>query len=478
MLSSISGIYFAGHRPSSGVTIDPKPMPTNLVVYYDIANTASYSGSSTTSLYSLTTITNTATIANAPQFDAARPKNIQVAGTSTVTLTSSTTAYISDDVASTVSFWFRYDSFPTTKQTLTKQYYDAASSNYVSTNLFPNGTISLEVITSDGNISQVMFYTTPLPRNVWHMVTFVYKTVFDFTARLFVNGTEVNSNQVLETWAVSPRTQTLTLPMAGVSGAVWSRYMQWNTELTANQITGMYLAQKDYFYPPTLSTFYDISNALSYSSASSPSVVDIGWAGANQGIFGNTTTQRYISTAPKAMGLGLNGRMITYSHEVRPSPTRYTTFSFWIKAGSLPQPGRNIFSMSTSGQYLQMSQYPANSPYGGASGVLGFFASATNYYSGNNALVAGVWRMITLVFIHNSTLPSKIYVNDTLSSTFTAATTVTWDKTQVNFEISMLDGGYTTSTNTVWSQFRIDRKEYTASDVSALFAANRGYFGV
>jgi len=473
MLSTISGSYFAGHYLTVPVVInnDPKPLPTNLVVYYDIANSSSFTGSS---IVSLTTTTNTATGGvSQNDVDYAVPKNL-MSGAS-FTLSGSSTAYISSNTTSTVSFWFYFESNPTSQLTLLSIYDSNVTTKKVVLYLTSSGTVTL--IASNETGENTMTTPSALAPNQWHMFTFIYGTAAGTAAALFVDGVNVTNFTVPATSTVG--TVQTTLLTFGLRGTLWSKYMMWNAPLTSAQILGMYNAQKDYFNPPTLAVFYDISNAASYSAASQTYIGDVSTYGSTLGI-SSFVTSNYIATAPKAMGLGTTSRAIGASQQIRPFGKNPITISFWIKVGSLPQPGRFLFYMRTSSYSytLSASSYPNGSPYAGASGVIGFAGTGITTgqgLSGNGALVAGVWRMITLVYAYTGT--ASVYVNGSLSSTFNVAGSA-WEKSSYTLELSMLEGGGYTATGTIWSQFRIERKGYSASDVATLFANTRGYFGV
>ena len=474
MLSTISGSYFSGHYLTVPVVInnDPKPMPANLVVYYDVANSSSFGASGT--FTSLTTVTNPATGPIAQNdVDYSVPKNI-MSGAS-FTLSSSNTAYISSNITSTVSFWFYFESNPLGQLILLTIYDSVVTTKKLV--LYLNGDGSVTLIASNETGENTMATPSGLTPNKWHMFTFIYGTAAGTAAALFVDGVNVTNFTVPATSTIGT-TQT-TLLTFGSRAAMWSSYMMWNAPLSSAQILGMYNAQKGYFSPPTLAVFYDISNAASYSAASQTYIGDVSTYGSILGI-NPFSTSNYIATAPKAMGLGVSSRAMGSSQQIRPFGKNPITMSFWIKAGTLPQPGRYLFYMRTSSYsyYLTASSYPNGSPYGGASGVIGFAGTGITSgqaLSGNGALVVGVWRMITLVYAYTGT--ASVYVNGSLSSTFNVAGSA-WEKSSYTLELSMMEGSGSTATGTVWSQFRIERKGYTAAEVATLFASTRGYFGV
>lgn len=480
MLSSISGRHFAGHLPRSIVPSGGTPALDNLIVYYNTADPASFSTSSTT-VTNLTNIPNngTRTLTN---FDTTRPASIT---NDIITLTSDT-AYISNDVQTTFSFWLKVTSFPVSSE-LVRIEYDA--SNYLKVEIRDNRYIWVTVLNPSG--SQVFISNQYIGYSEWTMVTVSYSTTANTIAYIALNDTVTSVYRVPTTDIIS-KTQTTKITANDSATTQISRYMLWNVALTNAQIKYMYDAQKRYFdlsvvgpdstipSPVNMLVYYDMANTASYSTSTPTTVTSLTYYENTASMVGAYT---YNDTAPKSM------KSISTDHSnkllLENSPTavvlkqRPTTIAFWIKTETAQTESVSDIiriSVPSNSAYLNIAR--GNSSFGRVLFINYRASDGSSTSSSNMSPVVmyenSIWQFVTVVIIPNvsaGTQVVKAYIDGNLITT--NPTGPLYDASVVPQNISI---GMSSTTNASWSKYMMWEGELTATQISELFAAQKRYY--
>ena len=158
------------------------------------------------------------------------------------------------------------------------------------------------------------------------------------------------------------------------------------------------------------------------------------------------------------------------------STTNYSTLSIWawVPSVSYAQYGHYLVQMATAGFpfdgiYIALFQ----------GGEMGFTTNGAGidkkFVTSTPVWTFSTWQMITFVYIASDTLPSKAYLNATEIGSFVhGSDTMNIDNYYLEIPMypQITNGGR-------WNNLNIyGNTEFSASDVSAKFAAERGYYGV
>lgn len=480
MLSSISGRHFAGHLPQSIIPTGGTPALDNLIVYYNTADPASFTESSTT-VTNLTSIPNNGTRTLA-DFNTVRPTSIT---NDVITLTSNT-AYISNDIQTTFSFWMRTESFFSNAE-LVKIQYDAA--NYLKVELRTSRYIWVTVMGPSG--AQEFISNVFINYSEWTMVTVSYSSLADSIAYVAINGT-VTSVYRVPTTNIIPKTQTTTITANEGASTKISRYMLWNVALTNAQVKYMYDAQKRYFdlsvvgpdstipSPVNMLVYYDMANTASYSTSTPTTVTSLTYYENTASMVGAYT---YNDVAPKSM------KSISTDHSnkllLENSPTavilkqRPTTIAFWIKTETAQtETVSDIIRIPVPSNSAYLNIARGNATFGRSLFVNYRASDGSSSSSSNMSPVImtedGIWQCVTIVMIPNmaaGTQVIKAYINGSLVATNPNGPM--YDASVVPQNISI---GMSNTTNASWSKYMMWEGELTATQISELFAAQKRYY--
>lgn len=480
MLSSISGIYFAGHMPVS-IPSGGVPAIANLIVYYNTADPASFSTSSTT-VTNLTLIPNNGT-RTVVDFNTVRPTSI----TNDVITLFSNTAYVSDDVQTTISFWMKADSFSTQIELVNISY---SATSYLKVRLRTDGKIA--VLVDNPGSFRTFITAAPITLSEWTMVTVSYRTDRDVNAYIAINDT-ISVNYTVTAWNVIPKNQTTRITANSSAGTSISRYMLWNTKLTAEQISDMYAVQRRYFdltipgpdntipSPVNMLVYYDMANTSSYSTATPTTVTSLTYYENTASMVGTYTFNNVDPKSMKSLSTDYSNKLyLQNSTTATISNRRPTTIAFWLKtSGTQTESTSDLVNIYINGTGDFFKIVRGSNSFGSNS-LFAQYKSGTGTTSVNlnTAQInqSGVWQLILMVIQPDiTTAVFKAYINGVLLSSSSIAPNMFEPGTSTqNTSLGMI-----TSSNASWSKYMMWEGALSDAQVTQLYDNQKEYyFGV
>jgi hypothetical protein len=230
--------------------------------------------------------------------------------------------------------------------------------------------------------------------------------------------------------------------------------------------------------PPTGASLYYEMQYGSYPTGTGVVIKDLsgnGWdLTAASTMNGWPTSVNYTSTDPKSMRFGSYTEASTAFFPAGMfmlSKTVYKAVSFWFKPAVFYNNGlSNMLTMADSGT--------SDGIYMGTAYDGRMFVT-TNGQSYNNVqqtpnivLTLNTWQMVTYVYIADTVQPSRLYINDTEVFSFVHGLDFI-NSVPIKLRVFMT-AGYSSQ----WNDLQMFNNGYTAANVSARFAATRGYYGV
>lgn len=478
MLSSISGLYFAGHTPVP-IPTGGTPAIANLIVYYNTADPASFSTTSTT-VTNLTLIPNNGT-RTALSFNTVRPAYIN---DDVITLVSNT-AYVSNDVQTTVSFWLNIGSH-LTQTDLVSIEYDA--SNYFKVILRTDGKIQVTVLNPGGAVTFISSAFTAT--NKWTMITASYSTALGANAYIAINDV-ITANYTVTTTNIIPKTQTTKIAASFATATEISRYMLWNTALSATQISSMYESQRGYFdlaipgpdntipSPINLVAYYDMANTASYSTSTPTKVTSLTYYENTASMEGTYTFDNITPKNMKSLSNDYSNKLyLQNSDTATVSNYRPTTIAFWLKtSGIQTEATSELVTVSINGSVDFFKIIRGSNSF--ANNILfaqfknGGFGSSTNM-SNTQINQSGVWQLITMIIqpTTSSSVTFKSYINGVLLDTSgIAGSFFNSGAATQNTSLGMI-----TSSNASWSKYMMWACALTDAQVTQLFNNQKAYY--
>jgi hypothetical protein len=253
MLSSISGIYFAGHLITPATTPFPPAPPTGASLYYNMAY-GSYSGSGNTITdlsgngWNMTIASNTGGWPISIGYNNTDPKSIGFNNFYTYSATANFPAgmfMLSRTVYKAVTFWFKTTSFNNNGIVSLLSMADPTTSDGIYMSVAYDG--KMQLTTNGQSFNNVQnIQNIVLSLNVWQMVTFVYISSDTLPCKLYVNDVEVYSylhgNDFISTVVTK-----LLVSMNPGRGAQWNDLQMHNNGYTAADVTTRFAATRGYY---------------------------------------------------------------------------------------------------------------------------------------------------------------------------------------------------------------------------------------
>ena len=449
-----------------GLNYNPTIVPDGLVMYFDPANSRSYSGSGNT-WYDLSGNSLNATLVNSPSYTVSNRGTFVLDGSSNYfTLPNNSILSLSEF---TISIWVK------TLQLNADQYLVDTSSNLnfgygYSFRIRSNNTIRFWAYDANTLVDT----TETITSNVWYHITVSYSN-FTKTQRIYINGSLSASAQHTNAFVLADP-QYLRIGhsqvLGGYSKAVIGQSMFYNRELSASEIKQNYDASKGRFLTPEnivtsgLILNFDSSKANSYSGFGN-TIYDLSG-------FGNTGT---LTNGPTFSGL--NGGNIVFDGTNDNIPFTFSNYGTTLSIE----------------MWAKLKNFHLTMPFGfyeydvfTFSGSLGFNTNNSDVYGISSTAVTNlgiannwthyIFEMRTDVSYTNN----KIYINGNSQTLGTIVGTEDASKRTFNNGIGRISGYYFSPNSYAMSmdlsQFKIYNRALTQQEILQNYNATKSRFGL